>query len=162
MALAALTGRCWVQLCAGLPGFRPVPDERVALIGARDLDPLERRALEGSRLRRLDGGTLRQQLPPALESVWGGALSAYLHLDLDVLDPAEGRANTYAAAGGLSRADAEWAVGAVGAAMPIEAAALTAFDPRADATGRARDAALTLATAVVNAAASGRRSVRTV
>ncbi|NIP78552.1 MAG: hypothetical protein GWM90_04855, partial [Gemmatimonadetes bacterium] len=43
MAAATLTGRCWVGMAAALPGFSPVPDDRVLLLGARDLDPAEER-----------------------------------------------------------------------------------------------------------------------
>jgi hypothetical protein len=34
-------GLSWPHLSAAIPGFEPVPEESVAFIGARDLDPLE-------------------------------------------------------------------------------------------------------------------------
>src|SRR5687767_1880913 len=41
MALATVVGRCWRSLAAGVPGFTPVAEENVVLVGARDLDPAE-------------------------------------------------------------------------------------------------------------------------
>jgi len=38
MALAIATGRCWTGLAATVPGFTPVAEENVVLVGARDLD----------------------------------------------------------------------------------------------------------------------------
>ena len=38
MGLAMATGRGWKNLMVEIPGFKPVPDKRVILVGARDLD----------------------------------------------------------------------------------------------------------------------------
>src|SRR6187551_1889687 len=51
MAMATLTGRCWPALAAAIPGFAPVPESSVILLGARDLDPLEAAALDASAVR---------------------------------------------------------------------------------------------------------------
>jgi arginase family enzyme len=72
------------------------------------------------------------------------ATATYLHVELDVLDPTEGRVNPFAVPGGLTRADVTWAVGAIAASLPLGAASLTFFDPASDPTGRASDAALGL------------------
>lgn len=79
---------------------------------------------------------------------------AYLHLDLDVLDPSEGQANEFAAAGGLSLAELGQAVGTIGRSLPIEAATLSAYDPSYDPDGRIGAAAVALAQTVVTAAAA--------
>ncbi len=78
------------------------------------------------------------------------------HLDLDVLDPEEGRINVYSAPAGLSVVEVEWALAAIAAAWPIQAAALTAFDPAGDPTGRAAEAALRLGVSLVEAATGAR------
>jgi arginase family enzyme len=82
--------------------------------------------------------------------------TTYLHLDLDVLDPSEGRVNSYAAPDGLSRGDVARAIRTIAGATPLGAAALTALDPGSDSAGRAVDAALELAVTMVDAA-SGQR-----
>jgi len=156
MSLATLAGRCWTQLAGSIPGFHPVPEGAVVLVGARDLDPLEAEALAGSALRRVAVGGLREQLPAALATLRRLKPAAYLHLDLDVLDPSEGRVNPYAAPDGLTRAEVEWAIKAIGGALPLRAASLTAYDPAGDSDGRAGETALALAAALVGAATSAR------
>jgi arginase len=158
MALATLTGRCWPHLSASIPGFEPVREESVALIGARDFDPLEAAALKTSAIRLIPPGELGERLPAVLGELQGEHRPAYLHLDLDVLDPAEGRVNSYAAPGGLSRTEIGWAIGAITEAVPVAAAALTAFDPSSDPGDRGLDAALALGLALVDATARRRGS----
>jgi arginase len=148
MALATVAGRCWHQLAAALPGFHPVPERSIALIGARDLDPLEAALLERSAIRRIAGARLRRDLPTVLAASEASA-PTYLHLDLDVLDPREARVNPYAAPDGLSRADVAWAITAIAQSVPLGAAALTAYDPGSDAEGTGCETALALAVALV-------------
>ena len=162
MALATSTGRCWPHLSAAIPGFEPVREESVALLGARDLDPLEAVALDASAIRRVRPAELRSALPAVLRDLQADHGPAYLHLDLDVLDPAEGRINSYSVPGGLSRTEIAWSIGAIADAVPLGAAALTALDPSDDPSGRGLEAALTLGVAIVDAAARQRAgSVRT-
>ena len=91
---------------------------------------------------------LRRDLPAVLSHQRDQDQAAYLHLDLDVLDPREARINSYAAPNGLTRADLAWAVGAIGEAVRVRAASLTAYDPGSDADGRGCEAALSLAVAL--------------
>lgn len=153
MAMATLTGRCWPTLAAAIPGFAPVAEKSVILLGARDLDPLEAAALDASAVRVVPPAELRIRLPAAIEDLRTGVSGpVYLHLDLDVMDPSEGPVNCYAAPGGLSRGDVEWAIGAIAHAVPVGAAALTALDPVADPAGRTLEAALILGVAIVTGA----------
>jgi arginase len=158
MALSVLTGGSWAALTASLPGFAPVPEERVLLVGARDLDLAERELLAASRVVQLPadacrGDGLETRLGPRLDALAAEVDRAYLHVDLDVLDPGESRANAYAAAGGLRLGDALDLVAAVGRKLPLAAAALTSLDPSADPGDRATAAARRLARALVEAAA---------
>lgn len=68
------------------------------------------------------------------------------------MDPGEGPANHFAVSGGLSRTEIERVIGSIAQAMPIRGVALTAFDPSIDPSGRAREAAMELSLAMVNAA----------
>jgi arginase len=151
MQLATLTGRCWSGLAAGIPGFRALPETAVGLVGARDLDPLEAKALAASGIERVGVASLREQLPAVLNRLQDRHSPAYLHLDLDVLDPSEGRVNPYAAPNGLTRADLEWAIDAIGRALPLRAGSITSFEPAADTDGRVT--ATALAGALAGAAA---------
>jgi arginase len=68
------------ELIAARLGLRPVPEPRVTLVGARDLDPPEVSYLAAAPIRRADvAGLGAADLPD-------GPL--YVHLDLDVADPA--------------------------------------------------------------------------
>ena len=155
MALATLTGRCWTTLAARIPGFTPVPDERVWLLGARDLDALEADALDRSRVHRLPAAAgAIDTLRAAADALRGGPL--YLHLDLDVLDPADGRANGYAAPGGITARDLEALCAALHAHAPPAAVTVSAYDPAVDADGRVRETARrALATLLGDADAHG-------
>lgn len=68
------------ELIAGPLGLRAVPEPRIALVGARDLDPPEAAYLAGSLIRQLPVAGL------AVADLPAGPL--YLHLDADVIDPA--------------------------------------------------------------------------
>ncbi|WP_433054287.1 arginase family protein [Dactylosporangium sp. CS-033363] len=66
------------ELIATRLGLRAVAEERAVLAGARDLDPAEVEYLAGARLSRYDINTIR---PPDGKFL--------VHVDLDVVDPAE-------------------------------------------------------------------------
>ena len=148
MALATLTGRCWSQLAAGIPGFRPVSEDSVTLIGARDLDPLEAEALAVSGIRHLTAADIPGTLS-ALSSDDDVAAS-YVHLDLDVLDPCEGLINRYSVAGGLTVAATRDALRHIRRHTGIAAASLTALDPARDVSDAAVTSAIDLCVALVS------------
>jgi arginase len=152
MALATLTGRCWTRLARTVPGFTPVAERATCLLGARDLDLLEAEAITDSSLRVLPPARIAADLPAVLADLSRQVTRAYLHVDLDVLDPSEGRANEFAADGGLSLEALQHAIRTIGHALPIHAAAITAYDPQLDGDGRIRAAATTVAKTVVDAA----------
>jgi arginase len=81
MSLAMLTGRAF-ELIGQPIGLRPVPDERVVLVDARDLDPAERDLLDASRIRRVAAD------PRAVRDATAelSASDIYVHLDVDIID----------------------------------------------------------------------------
>lgn len=156
MALSIVSGRCWRAAAAGVPGFRSLPEERIALVGARDLDPAEAEFLAASRIRRVTSGEAARDdeaIGAAVQAMAGaGARRLYLHLDLDVHDPSAGAANRFAAPGGLLPARTAGLIAAAAGILPLAGAAITAFDPAADPSGRARAAALDLIGAIAGLA----------
>ena len=79
MPLRLLTGYR-PELIAARLGLRPVPEQRIVLAGARDLDPPEMTYLAGAAIRRREVvGLTAADLPV-------GPL--YVHVDLDVIDGA--------------------------------------------------------------------------
>ncbi|HEX6588295.1 MAG TPA: arginase family protein [Longimicrobiales bacterium] len=143
MSLAMLTGRCCTSDTARVPGFHALTDDAIVLAGARDLDDGERRLIETSGVRVVaPGSVVSEQLAAAAEGWPPAVTEAYLHVDLDVLDPEEAIANAFAARGGIGLTDLLACIDAVATHVPIGAAALTALDPEADVDGRATAAAL--------------------
>lgn len=136
MSLAIATGRCWTQMAAAVPGFRPVPESRVVLIGARDFDPAESAVLRRSETEVLSPADWLEELPTTLKGLRARATSVYLHIDLDVLDPSEGRANGFAVDGGLLGREVVYIITTIRKALPIAAVAVTAYDPSCDPDAR--------------------------
>lgn len=158
MSLAAATGRCWTGIAGTVRGFLPVPDDRVVLAGARDLDPGERAVLARSAITAVEVTRVREEgveaaLGPALAALAERADRVYLHLDLDALDPAEAPANGFAAPGGFTVDELEAFVGLLGRRLPIAGATLSAYDPDADPGGLVPPVAARIATAILAAAA---------
>jgi arginase len=137
MGLAILTGNGWGLLRATIPGFAPVDERDVVLVGVRDLEEHQRLPLEASEMRVLPGPRFEStEFLSALDELARRQARTYLHIDLDVLDTTEGRANRFAAAGGLTVQDVERAVELVFQRCTVAAAALTAYDPSLDDDGR--------------------------
>jgi arginase len=85
------------ELIATRLGLRPVLERRIVLVGARDLDPPEVTYLASAQIRRSEvAGLGAADLPD-------GPL--YVHLDLDVVDPAEVPGLRYPAPGGPGLAE---------------------------------------------------------
>ncbi|MGK2963375.1 MAG: arginase family protein [Gemmatimonadaceae bacterium] len=141
MAVATLTGRSWKSLAASIPGFVPTPEWQVVLIGARDLDVAEAAALDESGVRR----TTWKETDTLFDAISSDTRSLYLHIDLDVLDPAVGKANSYATPGGMTVEDVLGLLESARRRFDIVAASMTAYDPIVDPGGRIARAAIDLA-----------------
>ena len=146
--LSLVVGHCWAELSRTVPGFHPLGEDRVVLVGARDIERMERIRLDASSIAELGPdavarlGEMLEERRPAMERV-------SLHVDLDVLDPSAGRANAWAVPPGLDRDELLAAVRAVASTFPVAALTLSAYDPVFDADGCVRDAALAVIEAVV-------------
>jgi arginase len=152
MGLAVLTGTGWNALRATIPGYRIVPERNVILVGARDINPAEEARLQASGITRLDVAEAGSRLTPVATELAARVEAVYFHLDLDVLDPSEGRANDYAAAGGLRASDVSSAIDAIGRLLAVRAAAVTAYDPTLDPDGSLAGTAVELVARIVDTA----------
>ena len=149
MALATAVGRCWGKLAATVPGFAAVPERQAVLVGAREFDVTERALLDNSAVRVIDPQCIRNHGWRAeLEPLWAKIQTytgrAYLHIDLDVLDPAEARVNQFAAPGGLTLTELLGVVSLVRERFTLAAAAITAYDPEYDEGEKALTAAVSV------------------
>lgn len=137
MGLAMLTGRGWRALREAHLWHAPVDEQRVLLIGARNVEPRQRARLEGSRIRTLAAEEVSAgELGPSLDALVTAGRRVYLHVDLDALDPSEGIANRYAAPEGLTCDELLAAIDDVFDRCAVAAAALTAYEPEADVDRR--------------------------
>jgi arginase len=135
MTLATATGRCWAEMTRNIEGFEPVPDQAVVLLGARDLDPGEEAALTRSKVVRLSAEAATIGIRSVLQSLAQEMAQFYLHLDLDALDPIEGRANSYSARGGFSSANLQALLSTIAGDLSIKALTIAGYDPSYDKDG---------------------------
>jgi arginase len=125
MVLRALLGD-------GVPGLVPdksLSPERVVLAGARATDPGEDDYLAASGIKSIDVEKLNapRTMLAALKSM--GATSVYLHIDLDVLDPAEIAGLGYPLPFGLAAPKLIALIGAIKAKYPLKGATIAQFSP---------------------------------
>ena len=149
MGLAIGTGRCWRPLAATIPGFRPIPDSNIVLIGGRDFDAEELRELQRTQMTLVDPDFVKKwgtlgALMPTLAALHGRIQDVYVHLDLDVLDPKEATANMWAVDGGLTIDQVDQTLRLIRKRFVLRGVGLGSFDPEADHDGRALNAAFRL------------------
>jgi len=155
MPLACATGRGLeaLRLASGLEAL--LPEAHVALIGVRDLDPPEAEALAGSsvmlvRSVELEGGL--RALNAGLAAL-GELDQLYLHVDVDVLDPAEAPGVDFPAPGGLSLEGLRVIVQRIAGMGNLAALGITAVNPEKDIDGRTVQAALDIVETALTEAA---------
>lgn len=131
MPVAMLTGRGEQTIVEGA-GLRPLTDDRVIHVGARDLDPGEDEALESSSITVVSVDQLAHtDLPP-------GPL--YVHVDVDVVDPEEVPAANYPAPGGPSVKDVRSALIHLAATGRVVAFSISSWNPALPGADRAAEA----------------------
>ncbi|RKU41277.1 hypothetical protein DL546_000656 [Coniochaeta pulveracea] len=119
MAISMLTGESWKQLLATVPGYKPLRLNRLIHVGMRDVTELERQRVLDAGMEVVWGGEEKPDgrsgqgfhlaLLDRLEKVFRGDTRSrggkqppcLIHLDLDCLDASLGKANKFAAPGGL-------------------------------------------------------------
>ncbi|MCA1665711.1 MAG: arginase family protein, partial [Myxococcales bacterium] len=119
-------------LTATVAGFQPIAPSRVLLVGTRDVDPLEEERLQSTPINRLRAEDLDSRLGEAVAALSVAGADVYVHIDLDVLDPSEGRANQFATGNGLSLDALRSALDRIRSVFRIRAVAFTAYDPAFD------------------------------
>ncbi|MCU0493437.1 MAG: arginase family protein [Chloroflexaceae bacterium] len=150
MPLAVLAGRGLPELRRAAGLAEPIAEERIVLLGTRDLDPLEREALDHSAVAHFTTEQLRHasdQLDAALARVATHG-PVYLHVDVDVLASNEVPGVIYPTPGGLSRDELAALLKRIRRHCTIAALTLTAFNASEETTPQA----LRVASAALDAA----------
>lgn len=127
-AFAGMALRAVIDLLP-LAGSGAVPAERVILAGARELDDAERDTISGSALTHLDVAALGDPSALADAVTATGATAVYVHVDLDVLDPAVISGVALPVPFGLSLDQLIAALGALRARVPLVGASISGFAP---------------------------------
>lgn len=116
-----------------LEGSGAVPASRVILAGARELDDAESAALGDSALTHLDVEALADPLALADAVAATGAGAVYVHVDLDVLDPAVIGGVALPVPFGLSLEQLLAALAALRSRVPLVGASIAGFAPASPA-----------------------------
>ncbi|MBD0317619.1 MAG: arginase family protein [Thermoleophilia bacterium] len=159
MGLSILTGTGWNAMRETIAGYRALPERDVVLVGTRDADPAERDRLARSDVAVVSARDVPDGLATPLDTLARRAADVYLHVDLDVVDPVEGRVNEYAARDGLRAEALRSAIEGVGTRFGVRAAALTAYDPACDPDGALARTAVELVAALARAGVSSEEPV---
>lgn len=139
MPLAMIVGRGPQWMCESI-NLKPIAENRVWLIDGRDLDPLERVALDASAVRRTGMTGLKSLQIEA---------PVHLHLDIDVIDSSEAPGSNYPVAGGPSVADTVAACAAFAAENDIIAISISGWTCSLDLGGRTKDACAAVLEALI-------------
>ncbi len=137
MGLAMAAGRCWQSLLRTIPGFNPVPEDRIVHVGSRDLDRQERTMFEEANVPLVTLGSAgKTGILSALETAVGTLKSrvdgVYLHIDMDVLEAEQGKPNHLAVPGGLPSGMVEDAIKIIRQHVKLEGCAFASYDPDLD------------------------------
>jgi arginase len=134
MALSLAVGRSWRAWTARVEGFTPVDEPDVVLAGGRDFDVEERALLDASPMQVVPIQRFNEIGPfeRAIDALAERVRHVYLHIDLDVLDPSELRANAMAVAPGATVARLVQAIAYVRSRLTLAAVMFSSYDPRED------------------------------
>ena len=129
-------GMCLAHVC-GLkiapllwPHVRTIAADRVALVGARDLDPGESENLARSKVRRIPFDREHVDAPGLLAFV--RRKPVWVHVDLDVVDPTEIPAVDFPVPGGATVRALSDLLGAIAGASRVRGVEICGYDPRKD------------------------------
>jgi arginase len=130
MPLAMLVGRGEQTMLKALE-LVPLAEDRVILTDARDLDPEEKLLIEEANIIHLPD--VKNLLDATLPE---GPL--YVHLDVDIVNPAEAAAMNYLAAGGPSAKELQTVMKHLRRTEKIAAVSMSTWNPKMDAEGQSR------------------------
>jgi arginase len=135
MALSAALGLCWSHMGREITGLTLSGARDVCLIGSRDIDPGEAVFIAEHAIPMTD------RAPPAV-SYLANCARVYVHLDMDVHDALQVRANRFAVPGGLNIDQVRETLVGLTRGLPVAALSVTGLDPAAPDSALAIRAAI--------------------
>jgi arginase len=149
MGIGILIGACWRNLARRIPNFSPVSAEHVLLVGSRDVEPAEIELLDRMGVVRVTGLV---ELRTKIKAISSKIEGAYVHVDLDVLDPKEAVANQWTPAGGLTVEILQEAVKEIRKHTQVKGLGIASYDPELDHNQNALKAACAAAESILGGA----------
>lgn len=138
MPMAILAGWCWQSLAATVSGFEPLPETNLLHAAGRAIDAEEQRRLERSDItvvpaaRMSTPDQLHEAFIPAVDALLERVDRLYVHVDLDAIDLADGRANEFAAPDGPTLEALTTCLDQLVDRGNVVAASLTSYNPDHD------------------------------
>lgn len=132
MCLAHVCGRHVAPLL--WPGVRTISDDHVALVGARQLDSGEARNLDGSRVHRIRFDAEHPDAQGLL--AFARQRQVWVHIDIDVVDPADMPAVASPVSGGPSLSALAGLLREIAAVSEVRGIELCGYDPSKDQAAR--------------------------
>ncbi len=127
-------GMCLAHVCGKKlapllwPGVRAIAEDHVALVGARDLDPGEVGNLAASKVRQILFDRDHADAPDLL--AFARRRPLWVHIDVDVVDPAEVPAVDFPVAGGASVRALCDVLTALASVARVRGVEICGYDPR--------------------------------
>ncbi|KAJ0114173.1 Arginase [Diaporthe amygdali] len=132
MPIAMLAGQCWKGMLETVPGHRAISLDRLVHVGMRDVNDLERTRVEKAGFDVIWGSTERHiDFKAELRTVLQRKQlrRTMVHFDVDSLDISIGRANRFAAPGGLLETDIVGCFEEISKAAEPVSLTVASFDP---------------------------------
>jgi arginase len=142
MPLAMLVGIGEQTMLTALK-IRPLSQDRVVLTDARDLDPGEKILIEKARILKL--ADVRDLLELTLPDA-----PIYIHLDTDIINPADAPAMNYPAAGGPTAGQLQTVMKHLNRTGKIAAVSVSTWNPKMDDNSRTRNVCMGLLDTLIN------------
>lgn len=110
MPIAMMGNLCFKSMLATIPGYSPLDLKRLIHVGMRDVNEIERQHVEEAGLSVIWGNPrvkvdFNKHLAAMIDGKNLEFQPSLVHVDLDSLDTSIGKANRFAAPGGLQEAD---------------------------------------------------------
>ena len=140
MPVAMLANQCWKKLLSTVPNFHPMDLESSFInVGLRDVTDVERNRVIEAGFSVVWGSTTEKvnfsgQLASALKKRDLEAVT--VHFDVDALDTSIGRANKFAAEGGLLKDDLNGCLMEIAERTKVAALTVASYDPAYDEGGQ--------------------------
>ncbi|NTI78743.1 arginase family protein [Agrobacterium rhizogenes] len=158
MPVSMIAGRCWQAFCRQIPGFEPIPADRILTIGLHEKyehKPNRGQKSPGSIVNPavIESKGYKAAIVDALADLRTRCSRLYVHVDVDVLDPTVLMSSHHAGEGGLSDVQLVWALDAIADRFEIVGLDFSSFDPTVDPNGISA-----LVPLIVHAASAATRS----